>query len=200
MNKLIIVRHGESEQHIRDITGGWSDVSLTEEGFARSVKTGEKLKGLIDDGFKFFSSDLLRAKQTAETIGKTTGIRPVYFSELRELNNGDAANLTKAQAEKIFTKPTEPQLDWVPYPNGESWRMLCNRIHSFLTDNIDTENNYLIVSHGNSIVEIINWYLKVQLIDLHVCYDIDPCSITVLRTNAWNERTINKLNETGHLA
>ena len=74
-----------------------------------------------------------------------------------------------------------------------------NRIHLFLKSHIDTESNYLIISHANSIVEIINWYLKIPFIELNVSYDIDPCSITILHINEWKERTINRLNDTGHL-
>ncbi len=200
MNKLIIVRHGQSEQHLKDITGGWSNVSLTEKGFLEAKKTGKKLRELLNDCFLFYSSDLLRAQQTAKEIGHHIGIQPIFYQELRELNNGDAAGLTREEAKKIQLQPTKPTLDWIPYPNAESWRMMRTRIHHFLNSHIITEKDYLLISHGNAIIEIINWYLRIPVNDITThSYDIDTCSITFLYTNKWQERTINRLNDISHL-
>ena len=199
MNKLIIVRHGESEQHVSNITGGWTDVALTEKGILQAHQTGIRLTELMDGSFKFISSDLKRASQTSLEIEKSVSVVPHFFPQLRESNNGDAANLSKDQAVLLYKEPTVPILDWIPYPNAESWNMMRERIHSFLDTEIDNKFNYLIVSHANAIVEIINWYLKLSLDESNVSFDIDPCSITILYQNEWGENTINRLNDTSHL-
>lgn len=58
-------------------------------GVKQARKIGEKLKMELD-GRKFvmYSSDLLRAKQTAENVGDFLGVTPILRKELRERNLG----------------------------------------------------------------------------------------------------------------
>jgi len=91
-------------------------------------------------------------------------------------------------------------MDWIPYPDAESWRMLHDRAVKFM-DTIQTEHNIvLLVAHSMVIVSVIHWWLEfTEDIITQVSFDIDPCSITRLRINKWGEKTISKLNDTSHL-
>jgi len=197
--EMIIVRHAEAEQQTRSITGGWSNTDITERGVTQAESTGKKLQRLIDKDYLFLSSDLLRARKTSEIIGRFVRKCANYHEELRELNNGDAANKTNTETNRIRNAITYPTIDWIPFPNAESWRMMQKRIWTFLDTTILLSRNYLIVSHGNAIIEIINWFLNLYYEDKNLSYDIDNCSITILGENEWNERTIRKLNDTSHL-
>jgi probable phosphoglycerate mutase len=91
MHELILVRHGESEHHVMELTGGWTDTSLTDRGRRQAERLGPALPfPELDRCLRLFSSDLLRARQTAEAISEFAGLRPVLRAELRELNNGVA--------------------------------------------------------------------------------------------------------------
>jgi broad specificity phosphatase PhoE len=75
---------------------------------------------------------LVRASETANIIGEGFSMDPIYCAELRELNNGLAANLSAEEAKKISNPITKPVIDWVPYPQAESWRMMYTRLSAFM--------------------------------------------------------------------
>ncbi|MDP4091396.1 MAG: histidine phosphatase family protein [Bacillota bacterium] len=201
---LYIIRHGEAAHHIGEaLTGGWTNSGLTDKGRRQAEEAGKKLAPVLKGkSFDFYCSDLERAWDTADVIGRFIEKEPMAFRELRELNNGDAANLSRQEAEKIFIPAREPMMDWVPYPNAESWRMLNNRVFEFM-DRIDetSKETVVAVTHGGTAIAIINWWLELD--DQHISktsFDINPCSITRLRINGWGEKTIARLNDTSHLA
>lgn len=63
-----IVRHGETKANQEGVLQGQSDSPLTEEGIFQAKKAAKKLKKVHFD--EAFSSDLLRAKRTAEVISQ----------------------------------------------------------------------------------------------------------------------------------
>ena len=202
MKELILVRHGQSEQHVGDITGGWTDTRLTELGSRQAQITAErlavKMKGL---SARILSSDLSRAAQTAQTIGKAIGLEPTFHRELREWNNGTAAGLSLAQAEQIALPVKHPMIDWIPYPEAESWRMVTDRIFGFM-DRIEPQigQTAVVVTHGNSGIAVIQWWLGMAEAGRErISFQLDACSITWLNIDSWGRRTIVKLNDTSHL-
>ncbi len=198
--ELVVVRHAESILNTEGTVSGWSNTDLTEKGMIQAELTGRKLQRIMEGEYLFLSSDLVRARKTSETLGKYLGKGAACYEELRELDNGEAANKTKAEAERIRNPITNPIIDWIPFSNAESWRMMQKRIWQFLDNVIVQKNAYLIVSHTNVMIEITNWFLDLYYEDKSVSYDFDNCSITILGENEWNERTIRRLNDTSHLA
>ena len=80
MKTIITIQHTQSVHHTNGMVGSWTDWELSELGVAQAEKIGEKLKAeLSGRTFVMYSSDLLRAKQTAEHVGKHLGI--VYVCE-----------------------------------------------------------------------------------------------------------------------
>ena len=61
-----IVRHGETEWNVKDIIQGQSDSPLTKNGINQAKKLAALFKNIKFD--QVFSSDLLRAKRTAELV------------------------------------------------------------------------------------------------------------------------------------
>ncbi|WP_052350374.1 histidine phosphatase family protein [Paenibacillus gorillae] len=202
MKELILIRHGEAEHLLAGLVGGWTDTRLTELGRAQAKCTGQKIsEWLSDASVRLYCSDLSRAEETAQIIGHILDKEPVSVEELRELNNGIAANLTAEEADQVRNPITEPVIDWVPYPEAESWRMMYERLSAFM-DKINNEASddvIVLVSHGNAIISLIHYWLEFSPDMFKVSFDIDPCSITRLRINKWGERTVAKLNDTSHL-
>ena len=203
MRRLILVRHAEAEHHIGDLTGGWTDSALTPFGRQQAKATGEALVARgIDASTRLQSSDLLRARETSDVIAEQTGQKAEYHLDLRELNNGVAANKTVEEARRLSLPMTEPAIDWVPYPEAESWRMMSVRVMTFLDcvaadDEVET---LLLVSHGNALIAAVHWWLRLgEDYWTSVSYDFNCGSITELSVNQWGERTISELNDTSHL-
>ena len=90
MNKMTtfyIVRHGQTEWNVDRIVQGHKDSELTASGRAQAKDVAEKFKEIQID--HVFSSDLLRARQTAEilTLEKKMAIKTTKL--LREQTYGE---------------------------------------------------------------------------------------------------------------
>jgi probable phosphoglycerate mutase len=203
MRELFLVRHGESEHHVQGFSGGWTDMPLTGLGLRQARATGARLRELVCDGQpKLYSSDLTRALETAQEIGRALDLTVQQTAQLRELNNGVARGLTEAEARVLRRPVTTPPLDWVPYEGGESWRHMQIRIGSYLSTLDQLERGTVIaVTHANALICAINWWLRIEDDRLlaSTMYDAAPASITRLRVAADGCRTIAFLNDSGHL-
>lgn len=148
-----------------------------------------------------YASDLKRAWQTAEIIAGYASLRPVPEPGLREFNNGLAANKTQAEAQALEQPMPASSLDWQPWPESETWRQFHQRTAACM-DRLseDPQHPLLLVTHGGTIVNIIIWWLGLDAEWLsRVSFAVAPASISVLRLNQWQERTIERLNDTAHL-
>lgn len=121
MKQLILVRHGQAENNLHNLVGGWSNVKLTELGIQQAQAVAHRLEKELQGTYKIYSSDLKRAKQTAEIICNRLNISPTYAIELREHNPGIVSGMTRKEANKHHQKVTHPPLKWRPYPESESW-------------------------------------------------------------------------------
>ena len=203
IKNLYLIRHGEAQHLIGEgLTGGWTDSDLTEKGRSQARVTGERISELLGRvDLELYCSDFSRAKETAEIIGSILDKNPLPIKELREQNNGDAANLSLEEARKIAFPMSEPLMDWIHYPNAESWRDINKRIFEFMNGiQQESKETVIIVSHRRTILSLIHWWLEFSEDYIkRVSFDIEPCSLTYLRFNKWDEKTMSKLNDTSHL-
>ena len=79
---IYFVRHGETEWNEKKLIQGHSDIPLNEKGELQSKQLGEKLKDVHFEAV--FSSDLIRAKRTAEIIILEKKLAVVATKALRE--------------------------------------------------------------------------------------------------------------------
>ena len=158
---IYFMRHGQDEQ---DKLGGWSSNHLTDTGKIQALNACNGLKRIGLN--KVITSDLNRAVETAQIVSQELSL-PVYTnSNLREVNNGDLANLSKEEFVKKYPGLYFRSLGMNEhYPNGESPSEFLTRIKSELIRIINTEgnSNTLVVSHGGvmrileSLVEELKW-------------------------------------------
>jgi broad specificity phosphatase PhoE len=159
MNTFYIVRHGETENNVARRLSGWVDTPLTKVGLKPTKKIIKKLAGVHID--LIYSSDLGRAFITAYTI-----TRGLNFTEeihrlpgLREVNYGDAANMKRAKAYKLY-----PGLDSDTYynpPNGESLDHMQKRVFQTINalNNRHSNSTILLVSHSGIIAALKSSYI-----------------------------------------
>lgn len=199
---IIVIRHAQCEHLLTDLTGGWTDDDLTDTGRNQANQLADwlyKQYGKYDPSI--YSSSLKRAKQTAEPIAEIFDTDPTEMEGLKEFNNGMAANKTESKARQYAIERTEPLLEWHPYAGSESWRQFYKRV----CDAMDViykkdETLQIVVSHGASIMNIVVWWL---LIDVEVLkkasFNISPASVTILKLNDSKEHVLDRLNCTSHL-
>ena len=156
-----LVRHGKDDGTVR---GGWSQQPLTNEGKAQADELASFVQG-SDLAIKhIYSSDLLRAMQTAQSVADKLHLPIVPMPEFREVNNGDLAGIKNEQANKMYPGLYWNTLDWEQrYPGGESPREFYERISTawdaFQKMALNRNENVLLVTHGgviNVILSIVN--------------------------------------------
>ena len=167
MNKLILLRHGQSQWNFENKFTGWKDVALTEKGQNEARKAGQLIKKHKIKIDKIFSSNLQRANETAERAIKEAEIMDLWEENklimstddsLNERDYGDLVGLNKKETAKKFG---EDQVHiWrrsydTPPPNGESLKDVVNRVSPYyereILPYINDNKNVLIAAHGNSL-------------------------------------------------
>lgn len=147
---ITLVRHGEDEQ---DKIGGWSDNHLTELGKYQILKLAQTLDEIYD---YILSSDLIRAKESAEILQDKLSCPIAYIEGLRETNNGILKNVTKEEfARDGYKRFADLEFDEC-YEGGESPKQFFERIKETFYKLIEEYEGkkVLIMTHGGVIMVI----------------------------------------------
>ena len=150
MKHIITVQHTQSVHHTNGMVGSWTDWDLTELGKKQADNIGKKLKDeLAGKDVIVYSSDLRRAKQTAEEIAKYLETEPVLRQELRERNLGKCCGKSVQWLRENIECPEETVDDRL-FSDGESRRDAWERLRPFFEEVMaGDEENIIIVSHGD---------------------------------------------------
>ncbi|MDE5597602.1 MAG: phosphoglycerate mutase family protein, partial [Lachnospiraceae bacterium] len=169
MKTIITIQHTQSVHHINGMVGSWTDWELSELGVQQANKIGKKLKlELSERKFVMYSSDLLRAKQTAENIGKYLGITPILKTELRERNLGKCCGKT-VQWLRENLEMQEKTIDDRLFSDAESRRDEWNRLKPFFDEVMaSNDENVIIVSHGDLLSVFNTMFLGLSVETLNV--------------------------------
>ena len=170
MTQLCLVRHGQTDWNLEGRYQGQSDVPLNENGLAQAKSLTEQLKGQTFSAI--YSSDLMRARQTAELIAKMLGITMQIEPRLREINQGEWEGVLvddiKARYAEIWSQRTVDPANVRP-PGGETVGEVATRVYAALDDiaRLFPTEHVLVVSHGLSIATAI-CRAKAFLLDRHI--------------------------------
>lgn len=159
---LTAFRHAKSNGNEKGIIQGWnSDAGLSEEGQLQ-------LQASLDNRFlgsrnidHIFSSDLLRAEQTAKAISASIKVPFYTDSLLREVNSGILSGHDKSWAHQYAP---DALAIWGRYgdldgiPGAETGDQLQARAVGFLTKILQTTvpGHYAVVSHAAFIRSLVN--------------------------------------------
>lgn len=170
MKTIITIQHTQSVHHTNGMVGSWTDWELSELGVEQAKRIGEKLKSELDGrNFVMYSSDLLRAKQTAENVGKYLGIRPIPRKELRERNLGKCCGKS-VQWLRENIEQQEKTIDDRLFSDAESRREEWNRLKPFFDEIMSNdEENIIIVSHGDLLSVFNTMFLNLDVETLNSC-------------------------------
>ena len=210
MQRLILVRHGETDWNAERRVQGNSDIPLNAIGEeqARLLTTY-----LATEAFdRVLSSDLIRARETAR-LSLSIGTEIETTPDLRELNFGDWEGLTAPDIEVV--SPGRLGNVWRgrdTAPNGESLTDMAVRLERVVTqlreeilDDPDAQGNQpiegrttLIVSHGGALRVFI-----CLAMDLPVerAWQFELANTAVSELRLFTEGAIlSRVNDTRHLA
>lgn len=150
MKNIITIQHTQSIHHTNGMVGSWTDWDLSEIGIAQAEAIGRNLaKQISGKHFVMYSSDLKRAKHTAEIVGQHLGITPILRTELRERNLGKCVGKS-VQWLRENMQMQEKTIDDRMFSDAESRRDEWNRLRPFYQEIMENgEENIIIVSHGD---------------------------------------------------
>ncbi|WP_042262544.1 histidine phosphatase family protein [Paraburkholderia heleia] len=132
--QILLIRHGETDWNRIKRIQGHIDIPLAGSGEAQAQRLGARLANEAQSGARLdaiWSSDLLRAQQTAQPIAETLGL-PVQLTEgLRERNYGAFQG---HDSDEIAERFPDEYAHWQTRdpgfapPEGESQREFYHRV------------------------------------------------------------------------
>jgi len=132
--RFCFVRHGETDWNAEQRMQGHKDLPLNADGLAQAEVAGQHFQG--QPVAALYSSDLLRARQTAQPIASALECPIALLPELRERNYGRCEGLIRSQVVDLYPDDAralrERQPDYV-LAGGESLRQHQQRVLDCVT-------------------------------------------------------------------
>jgi broad specificity phosphatase PhoE len=158
MQRLILVRHGETIWNAEQRLQGQTDIPLNEVGRRQAHQLAARLSGETIDAV--ISSDLQRAMDTALIIAEPHRLTVRVDPRLRQSHRGKWEGLTYAEIERLYPNSVH---DVTP-PGGEALSSVVARVQSWLDDvrRDHAGQTALAVSHGQILRILIALALKID--------------------------------------
>jgi len=150
MKQIITIQHTQSVHHTNGMVGSWTDWHLTELGRAQAERIARRLQPLLaGKRWTVYSSDLLRAQETAAPLAEMLQVKPILRMELRERNLGPAVGKS-VQWLRENLEMQERAVDDRLFKAAESRRDAWNRLAPFFEELVNSpDENIILVSHGD---------------------------------------------------
>jgi broad specificity phosphatase PhoE len=171
---ILLARHGESDWNRSKRWQGFADRPLTDLGRQQAAELARRLEDTELEAV--YSSDLQRARETAEIVAQSKGLTVKTAPELREVDVGSWSGLTRAEAEArypdLYARWLQGGEGW---EDGETYDQLGERVTSAIrriAQNHEDER-VLVVAHGGTIRAIhaaalgidIHSYRRIQRVE-----------------------------------
>ena len=201
MKQIITIQHTQSIHHTNGMVGSWTNWELSELGIIQANNIGKKLKEeLAGRKFVMYSSDLLRAKQTADTVGHYLDLTPVLRNELRERNLGKCCGKSVRWLRENIEKQ-EKTVDDRLFSDAESRRDEWNRLKPFFDEIMsNNEENIIIVSHGDllSVFNAMFLGLEVESLNQTELFGVAG-GVSFMFENNEGKRFIKRISDTSYM-
>ena len=150
MKQIITIQHTQSQHHVNGMVGSWTDWPLTDLGRAQAERIAQRLLPMLaGKEWTLYSSDLLRAKETAAPLAAGLQVMPILCKELRERNLGPAVGKS-VQWLRENLEMQERTVDDRLFGAAESRRDAWNRLRPLFEEIMAREDeNIILVSHGD---------------------------------------------------
>ena len=202
--RVLLVRHGQSQGNAEQRFGGHSPTPLSELGHRQAEATARALAG--EGVTALYSSDLLRAVQTAEPLARATGLDVTRTPALRERSVGLMEGLTFEAAAAAhpdeYAALLRRDFEHV-LAGGESYRQLLDRAAAELDRAIER--------HRGGTLALFSHTGTICILALHLMGSLDAprlkpvwlstsnCGVTRFSVEHGGLIRIKALNDTRHL-
>jgi len=154
---LLLVRHGETDWNAEGRLQGHTDRPLSDFGRRQARQLADELEG--EEIEAIYSSDLARARETAEIVGERLGLAVELDPDLREKDWGNWEGLTAVERDRV---------EFV----GESTEAHQERLLRALrriSERHPGEGRVLVVTHGGSMRRVQTAAIGMALPVVEIC-------------------------------
>jgi alpha-ribazole phosphatase/probable phosphoglycerate mutase len=199
--RLLLVRHGSTDWNHQGRMQGQTDVPLSDMGLLQAQRVAARLAR--EEIEAVWSSDMLRARITAEMIAKPHGLVVITSPLLREQHLGDWEGLTqdeivaRGDGERIAAYRRDAVAN--PPPGAERHEQMWERMMRALTEIRSThpEGTVVVTGHGGSLRVFLADALGMPLSHLRHIW-LDNASLSEIRYGE-TRPCVHLLNDTCHL-
>lgn len=196
--KIYLIRHGRQASRLCNV-----NVSLDPVGRRQASLLGERLAGAGIEAV--YSSDLIRAVETAREADSWWNAPLQIRPELREISFGYMEGLSDEEIERKYKTFKEEQRRMerdIPYPGGECAGDVIKRVLPFF-DGLKKEGltTAAVITHGGVIRSFCAWLLGMDLAKYRLLgKNLENCSITEVSYDKEQDRfLLDRFNDRAHL-
>lgn len=152
--RFTLIRHGQTDWNVQGKWQGHAYVGLNAEGHKQAQHLADAFTG--HDATLIYSSDLPRARQTADYLAVALRVPVMHDARLREIDVGDWQGLTAEEVDQwdaVRHEAVRRGGITVRRPGGESQEQVGLRMLDLIAEiqRTRTEEHVLLVTHGGSI-------------------------------------------------
>ena len=203
MTIFYLIRHGETDWNLNGRWQGHTDVPLNALGRAQARRLAERLRREDIHFDAIYSSDLLRAWETAQALGVALGIAPRPLDALREIDVGAWSGLTHAEVlerDRELVERLESGEDVPRGGSGERFAELYDRVVGAV-DQLAAEHpdgRLALVTHGGPVRALLLHAARDKRNALPRRFHIGNTSVSLLAGGAagWD---LDAINDMSHL-
>ncbi len=154
--RFTLIRHGQTVWNVDGRWQGQANVPLNEHGHAQAAHLAAHLAKVDADAGVIYSSDLLRARQTADAIAARLNLPVILDARLREIDMGEWQGMTSEEAEawdgERLAEVRKGSFT-IRRPSGESQQDVADRVLALLGEinQSRAEEHVILVAHGGTI-------------------------------------------------
>jgi broad specificity phosphatase PhoE len=151
MTCLFLIRHGETDWNAEGRWQGQTDIPLNQNGRIQAQKIARELAG---EGIQvIYSSDLIRAVETAQALAASTGVQLRLDPRLREIHQGEWQGMLVSEIQSRYTERFELRIQnplAIAPPGGETVLQVQSRAFQALDEILQKhpQQTVAIVAHG----------------------------------------------------
>ena len=196
--RVLLIRHGRQNSPLCNV-----NVPLSEEGKLQASLLGDRLANEQVDAV--WSSNLIRAVETADIINEKLHAERVLREDLKEISFGDMEGLSDLEIADVYEDflraRSKMELD-MAYPGGENAQDVLNRVLPILHEIYECDyETVAVVTHGGVIRSVVAHYLGMDLARVPLlATQLENCGVTELWVRKADHRVLlHRFNDAAHL-
>ncbi len=203
MTKLLLVRHGETDDNKNLVFQGQTGRGLNARGREQAGKLAARLAAAGSRPRAMVTSDLDRARETAEILGAALDLAPSLDPDLREVYLGAWQGLSYAE---IAARFPEEWAAWragedIHRGGGETYAELGERVARAMERIADTYEGgaVVVVSHGAALKSFVARVLGIGTAGMRAFRVAVNTGVTIVERDAERRWLLAVWNDAAHL-